>query len=66
VRTFLIAIVLLEMTTIGVALAGQWPYIMTFYDAAGTAVGWQIGACNGSVSYSGQRTDTIKHLQCRD
>lgn len=67
-RIFLVTLVLLGMTSAGVALAGQWPYIMTFYDAAGNAVGWQIGACNGSVSYHGQRTDTytVERLFCRD
>ena len=52
----------------GAALAGRWPYIMTFYDQAGNAVGYQIGACDGSVHYSGQRTDTytIERLNCPD
>lgn len=57
-RFFLVTIVLLGVTSVGVALAGQWPYVMMFYDDTGNAVGWQIGACNGSVHYSGQRTDT--------
>jgi len=66
-RIFLIALVL-GLTAAGTALAGKWPYIMTFYDEAGNAVGWQIGACNGSVHYSGERTDdyTIERLQCPD
>lgn len=52
----------------GAALAGRWPYIMTFYDEAGNEVGYQIGACDGRVYYSGQRTDTytIEQLNCPD
>jgi len=52
----------------GAALAGRWPYIMTFYDPAGNEVGYQIGACDGHVYYSGQRTDiyTIRQLSCPD
>ena len=65
-RIFLVTIVLLGM--VGVAMAGRWPYVMTFYDEAGVAVGWQIGACDGSVHYGGQRTDdyTIERLNCPD
>lgn len=67
-RILLIALVLLGLIAAGTALAGRWPYIMTFYDEAGTAVGWQIGACDGTVHYSGERTDdyTIERLQCPD
>lgn len=63
-----VAIVLLAMTVAGLAFAGQWPYVMTFYDQAGNAVGWQVGGCDGRVSYFGQRTETytIERLQCRD
>ncbi|MFC3551351.1 DUF6289 family protein [Lysobacter cavernae] len=65
---FLIAVAVLAVLAAGMATAGRWPYVMTFYDAAGTAVGWQIGHCDNSYSFHGQRTEvyTIERLQCRD
>lgn len=50
----------------GIASAGRWPYVMTFYDEAGNAVGWQIGHCDNSYSFHGVRTDvyTIEPLAC--
>jgi hypothetical protein len=67
-RIFPIALVMPGTAAAGTALAGQWPYIMTFYDGAGNAAGWRVGACNGTVHYSGERTDeyTIERLQCPD
>ena len=56
----------LALFAAGVASAGRWPYVMTFYDEAGNAVGWQIGHCDNSYSFTGIRTTryTIEQLQC--
>lgn len=65
VRTVIAAAALALLLT-GVASAGRWPYVMTFYDEAGNAVGWQIGHCDNSYSFHGVRTPvyTIEQLQC--
>lgn len=65
-RRLLAAAALLAVLAVGVASAGRWPYVMTFYDAAGNAVGWQIGHCDNSYSFHGVRTDvyTIEQLAC--
>ena len=65
-RHALIAAAVLALFAAGVASAGRWPYVMTFYDEAGNAVGWQIGHCDNSYSFTGIRTDryTIEPLQC--
>ncbi len=65
-RRFLVAAAFAAVLVAGVASAGRWPYVMTFYDSAGNAVGWQIGHCDNSYSFHGQRTDvyTIEPLQC--
>lgn len=67
-KLLLATIALCATIAAGLASAGQWPYIQTFYDEAGNAVGWQVGGCDGRVSYYGQRTDdyTIERLFCRD
>jgi len=64
----LLGIAALALVLAGTASAGRWPYIQTFYDEAGEAVGWQIGHCDNSYSFTGQRTDTytIVPLQCPD
>jgi len=56
------------MLLAGIASAGKAPYIMTFYDEAGEAVGWQVGSCSGQYSFYGTRTDdyTIEYLNCHD
>ncbi|GAA5069646.1 DUF6289 family protein [Lysobacter panacisoli] len=56
----------LALMLVGAASAGRWPYVMTFYDEAGNAVGWQIGHCDNSYSFHGVRTSvyTIQQLQC--
>lgn len=67
-RISLLVLALLAITAASTVLAGQWPYIQTFYDEAGNAVGWQVGHCDGSYSFHGERTDTytIERLNCRD
>lgn len=67
-RHWLAAAALLALMVAGTVAAGRWPYVMTFYDEAGNAVGWQIGHCDNSYSFTGQRTDTytIVPLQCPD
>jgi hypothetical protein len=67
-RRWLVAAVVLALMVAGTVAAGRWPYVMTFYDETGNAVGWQIGHCDNSYSFTGQRTDTytIVPLQCPD
>lgn len=67
-RRWLVAAAVLALMVAGTVAAGRWPYVMTFYDEAGNAVGWQIGHCDNSYSFTGQRTDTytIVPLQCPD
>ncbi|WP_206860217.1 DUF6289 family protein [Lysobacter changpingensis] len=61
-----LAIVALLLAMAGPASAGRWPYIQTFFDDAGNAVGWQIGHCDNSYSFFGVRTEvyTIEPLAC--
>lgn len=67
-RILIIAALLSAALFAGVASAGKAPYVMTFYDDAGEAVGWQVGSCSGQYSFYGTRTDdyTIEYLECRD
>lgn len=62
----LFGIAVLALALAGTASAGRWPYVQTFYDEAGNAVGWQIGHCDNSYSFHGVRTPvyTIQQLQC--
>ena len=64
----LLGLAALLVLIVGTASAGRWPYIQTFYDEAGNAVGWQIGHCDNSYSFHGLRTPvyTIEQLQCPD
>ena len=64
----LLGLAALLLLIAGTASAGRWPYIQTFYDEAGNAVGWQIGHCDNSYSFHGVRTPvyTIEQLQCPD
>lgn len=65
-KKVVIAAAVLALMAAGIASAGRWPYVMTFYDEAGNAVGWQIGHCDNSYSFHGTRTPvyTIEPLQC--
>lgn len=67
-KILVVAAVLSAALFAGVVAAGKAPYVMTFYDAAGEAVGWQVGSCSGQYSFYGTRTDdyTIEYLNCRD
>jgi hypothetical protein len=64
----LLGIAALALVLAGTASAGRWPYIQTFFDESGEAVGWQIGHCDNSYSFHGVRTPvyTIEQLQCPD
>ncbi|HEY0503942.1 MAG TPA: DUF6289 family protein [Lysobacter sp.] len=65
-RRLAVAAALVAVLVAGIASAGRWPYIQTFYDEAGNAVGWQIGHCDNSYSFHGVRTPvyTIEPLAC--